>query len=176
MNYIQCEYIVHIHVNSPRRTSETCLIALDTLQTSCCTSFHESAVLGFFAFSMASSIPGKDVDPQSLCFEGAYICRMQKYQLGPYWLAVSEPHFTQFSQSHIWLRVRHTFGLCMLYEEKKMASMENNLISNKSHFSETYQMLIPWPPRKSLSVSKCSFCHHESVIEFSHPQMIFLQY
>lgn len=54
--------------------------------------------------------------------------------------------------------------------------MENNLIGNKSHFSETYQMLIPWPPRKSLSVSKCSFCHHESVIEFSHPQMIFLQY
>uniref|UniRef100_A0A2P2LPK2 Uncharacterized protein n=1 Tax=Rhizophora mucronata TaxID=61149 RepID=A0A2P2LPK2_RHIMU len=38
-------------------------MALETLQTSCCTKCHDSAVFSLFAFSVASSIPGNDLDP-----------------------------------------------------------------------------------------------------------------
>jgi hypothetical protein len=53
---------VHIHVSSPLRTSEACLTARETRQTSCCTKCHASAVFRYFASSMASFIPGNDLD------------------------------------------------------------------------------------------------------------------
>lgn len=55
--------LCHFHVNSPLRTSDACVTALETLQSSCCTKCHDSAVLRLLAFSIASAIPGKCVDP-----------------------------------------------------------------------------------------------------------------
>lgn len=51
------------YVSWPRRTREACLITLETLQTSCCTEFHDPDVFSFFASSIASSTPGNDFDP-----------------------------------------------------------------------------------------------------------------
>ncbi|KAJ0495739.1 hypothetical protein HanIR_Chr12g0612281 [Helianthus annuus] len=56
-------YIYEHYVSSPCRTNDACAITLDTLQISCCTAPHESLVSSLFAFSTASSIPGKHFDP-----------------------------------------------------------------------------------------------------------------
>lgn len=37
---------------------------------------------------------------------------------------------------------------------------------------KTYQMLIPWPSRESISICECSLCHHQSIIQLSHFPMV----
>jgi len=36
-------------------------------------------------------------------------------------------------------------------------------------------MLVPWPPRKPFCVCKCSFRHHQPVVDLSHLHLIFLE-
>lgn len=52
-----------IHVSRPLRTSDACVMARATRQTSCCTERHESVDFRLLAFSIASDTPGKELDP-----------------------------------------------------------------------------------------------------------------
>lgn len=51
------------HVSRPLRTSDACVMARATRQTSCCTECQESEEFRFLAISIASDIPGNELDP-----------------------------------------------------------------------------------------------------------------